>query len=241
MSYKFKVGDKVRVREWDEMAKQYGLDRDGDIDIECCFTTGMREFCGKVLTVDSVCGGAVTLKGAGSWYFDIDTIKPVEETGATQKIVIISDGTETLARLYEDGKVIKSAQAKCDPADEFDFETGAKLAFDRLMLREKQKKETATHLKCRKRNYGTVGTPTKYVDALGRPLFVGDTVDLYRNDKFVATSVVVETKDDGQFVMGIQVDCDEEKGETGLFTLKKNRSYKDVECGEVVSFIEYAK
>lgn len=51
----------------------------------------------------------------------------------TQKIVITSDGTETLARLYDGNKVIKTATAKCSPADTFDFETGARIAFDRLI------------------------------------------------------------------------------------------------------------
>lgn len=51
----------------------------------------------------------------------------------TQKIVITSDGTETLARLYDGNKVIKTATAKCSPEDTFDFETGARIAFDRLI------------------------------------------------------------------------------------------------------------
>ena len=38
-----------------------------------------------------------------------------------QKIVITTDGRETLARLYEGNKVIKSATAKCSPDDVFDF------------------------------------------------------------------------------------------------------------------------
>lgn len=48
------------------------------------------------------------------------------------KIVITTDGNETLARLYDGNKVIKTATAKCSPADAFNFETGAKIAFDRL-------------------------------------------------------------------------------------------------------------
>lgn len=48
------------------------------------------------------------------------------------KIVITSDGKTTLARLYEGKKVVKSAEAKCSPDDEFDFTKGAKIAFERL-------------------------------------------------------------------------------------------------------------
>lgn len=51
----------------------------------------------------------------------------------TQKIVITSDGKETLARLYDGNKVIKTATAKCSPDDTFDFETGARIAFERLV------------------------------------------------------------------------------------------------------------
>ena len=53
------------------------------------------------------------------------------------KIVITTDGKTTLARLYDGKRVVKSAEAKCAPSDTFDFATGAKLAFDRLMGNEK--------------------------------------------------------------------------------------------------------
>lgn len=59
------------------------------------------------------------------------------------KIVITTDGTETLARLYDGNKVIKSAVAKCSPDDTFDFGTGAIIAFDRLM--EDKKAEEKKH------------------------------------------------------------------------------------------------
>lgn len=49
------------------------------------------------------------------------------------KIVIITDGKETHARQFVGKKVIKSAMAKCSPDDAFDFNIGAKLAFERLM------------------------------------------------------------------------------------------------------------
>lgn len=56
-----------------------------------------------------------------------------------QKIVITTDGRETLARLYEGNKVIKSATAKCNPEDTFDFKVGADLAYSRLMTEEPPK------------------------------------------------------------------------------------------------------
>lgn len=60
-----------------------------------------------------------------------------------KKIVITSDGVETLARLYEGNKVVKSATAKCSPHDEYNFEAGAKIAFDRLTGNEEKPKYKA--------------------------------------------------------------------------------------------------
>ena len=57
-----------------------------------------------------------------------------------KKIVITSDGKETLARLYDGYELISAATAKCSPDDTFDYETGARIAFDRL-VGEKPEKE----------------------------------------------------------------------------------------------------
>jgi len=67
------------------------------------------------------------------WYVPERLLKPISDN----KIVITTDGKTTLARLYEGNKVVKSAQAVCSPDDEFNFDYGARLAFDRLMDKPK--------------------------------------------------------------------------------------------------------
>ena len=47
-------------------------------------------------------------------------------------IVITTDGTTTTATLREGKRTIRTATAKCAPGDIYDYETGARLAFDRL-------------------------------------------------------------------------------------------------------------
>lgn len=129
---KYKVGNKVRiVCKWGEGCHQ---SPDGKMD----------KWLGKVMTIISVDCNRECYKmredeseqdGYG-WYWYENSI---EGLACENKIVITTDGTETLARLYDGNKVIKTATAKCSPDDKFNFETGATIAFDRLF--EKHEKE----------------------------------------------------------------------------------------------------
>ena len=202
----------MKVRAWDDMEKEFGLDADGDIKCRCRFTKGMRDSCGKIAQIESVSphieayyikedyhaftddmleavaydlkvGDRVRIvkkdshraeigatgviccelmvgiydygvrfdkadsrfhdcadkceKGRGQYVraYEIEKIAPF-----TEKIVITSDGKTTLARLYENGEVTKTAEAKCSPSDKFDFAVGAKLAFERLNEKTEPKK-----------------------------------------------------------------------------------------------------
>ena len=51
----------------------------------------------------------------------------------TKEIHIRQKGRKVIAVMTEDGKYVKSANAKCSQDDEFNFNTGAKLAFSRLV------------------------------------------------------------------------------------------------------------
>ncbi len=53
-----------------------------------------------------------------------------------QEIHITTDGKTTYAVLKQDGKVLSRSEAKCHPDDNFDFETGAKIALDRLEIKK---------------------------------------------------------------------------------------------------------
>lgn len=119
---KYKVGDKVRiVSKWRKDCHENDAGR-------------MDKWLGKVMTISKIYGNCYRMKedeneSLGGWYWYEAAIAGLADN---HKIVITSNGSETLARLYEDDKVIKTATAKCSPDDTFDFETGAKIAFDRL-------------------------------------------------------------------------------------------------------------
>jgi len=49
----FKVGDRVVIREWDDMEKEFGLNYLGGIKCKCTFTTEMKKLCGQVAQIKS--------------------------------------------------------------------------------------------------------------------------------------------------------------------------------------------
>ena len=53
------------------------------------------------------------------------------------------DGNRVTASLYKNGKKVAAGVAKCSPEDTFDFATGARIAFDRLMCKDDSKSVVA--------------------------------------------------------------------------------------------------
>lgn len=84
MKHKFKVGDRVQFKSWEEMEKEFGVDSNGRIDVVYGFTIGMKHLCNTYATVDSIEDDSVflkdfTAKGAVGWCFCCDMLKPVKE------------------------------------------------------------------------------------------------------------------------------------------------------------------
>lgn len=51
----YQIGDRVTIRQWDDMKSEFGLNRFGDIKVpKACFTESMRKYCGKTLTIVDV-------------------------------------------------------------------------------------------------------------------------------------------------------------------------------------------
>ena len=48
---RYKIGEKVTIRQWDDMEKQFGLNRIGNIDCHCVFIKDMDKYCGKTMTI----------------------------------------------------------------------------------------------------------------------------------------------------------------------------------------------
>lgn len=47
----YNVGDKVTIRQWDDMESEFGLDKYGGIKVPKIFTESMKRYCGQTLPI----------------------------------------------------------------------------------------------------------------------------------------------------------------------------------------------
>lgn len=107
--HKFKVGDRYK--------SGYFADNDAAIEI--------TEISGGTVFYKDVVGESIGLK-----HFQIGSIFSAALEKVDTTIVIYRNDNKVVALDKSTGE---KAEANCNPADEFDFRTGAKLAFNRLM------------------------------------------------------------------------------------------------------------
>lgn len=80
----FKVGDQVRIRQWGDMKKEFGLDEDGNIELCQGFIEDMRHLCGQTAEIRSINpNGRIYLHrwseyGDHEWTFSADMLELVE-------------------------------------------------------------------------------------------------------------------------------------------------------------------
>lgn len=126
---KFKIGDKVRVRQWADMEKEFGLDCEGAINKRPYFTKAMKGYCGQILTIDGFTfNDYYTVQECG-WKF-CDEMFESATVSKENTIVIYKKDNKVIALDKTTGK---TAEAICSPEDKFDFYVGADLAFERLL------------------------------------------------------------------------------------------------------------
>lgn len=150
---KYKVGDKVRI------VSKRPDDRS--------FVNDMEKYLGKVLTVcrvsDEVNGTAryyfseakpggrflhmlYAICDAPGYFFKEAWIsglasekKAVNHPGSGYRVVLHFIGKTTTATLMHGDRAVKYAEAKCSPADQFQYGEGAKIAVERLFTKKEKK------------------------------------------------------------------------------------------------------
>lgn len=124
---KLKVGDKVRIRSWEDLKAEFGLNEKGNIKTNLpVLRMGMQKCCGQVYTIYKI----IKHDSSFSLYFNEipfifsnDSIEPVDKN---YSIVIYQKGREMIALDKSTGKT-----ARCGVYD--DFYKGADAAFKKLI------------------------------------------------------------------------------------------------------------
>lgn len=90
------IGDVLRIRQWDDMVDEFGIDTDGDIrfyiwtgidSIPVFFYSTLKYLCGQTFTIDkikSISDGYFyyskeNIEHAGRWIITADMLEPFEE------------------------------------------------------------------------------------------------------------------------------------------------------------------
>lgn len=50
----YQIGDQVTIRQWDDMAAEFGLNEYGEIKVPKTFTMYMKKYCGQTFTIKEV-------------------------------------------------------------------------------------------------------------------------------------------------------------------------------------------
>lgn len=82
-----KKGKAVKIKDWESMEDEFGVDRDGDIDCYLSFTQGMLPLCGRAITITSDMEISYDITGCFTvyddygqpWIISEDMLKPVED------------------------------------------------------------------------------------------------------------------------------------------------------------------
>ena len=81
------IGDKLKIRQWDDMALEFGLNGTGSIKCVFGFTKEMRYLCGRPFTIkaqydaylseerEEFCPGAP----GGRWRISADMLEPIDD------------------------------------------------------------------------------------------------------------------------------------------------------------------
>lgn len=127
MKHNFKVGDKVRIKPFDEVSNHAYLDRE--------FWKFYGESNNHVISkIEIVCSEIRVHTNGWEFFWPVEALEPVFDK---HELIVYSKGPETVAVEKVNGEVVKKAVAKCSPSDEYKWETGQKLALMRLLEEEK--------------------------------------------------------------------------------------------------------
>lgn len=80
-----RVGDELRIRQWDDMVDEFGIDYFGAIPVRLGFNKSMAYMCGEKFTVSAIDGYCLSSiekieyksDDTDYWYISADMLEPI--------------------------------------------------------------------------------------------------------------------------------------------------------------------
>lgn len=122
--HKFKVGDKVRIRQWDDMAKEFGVNY-GFINVGTnMFTYDMKYLCGKIAIIKATgANNLVRLEFKGNvddtdyWFYTTDMLEPYTPRAAKAGEYVKILETDKIVKCIHDTEYYGEKIFKCNEGD----------------------------------------------------------------------------------------------------------------------------
>lgn len=70
------IGDLVRIRTWEDLREEFGIDEDGNIPCKFTFTEYMKNMCGDEFIITNIYNGKYSGHERGSVMLSIDMLEP---------------------------------------------------------------------------------------------------------------------------------------------------------------------
>lgn len=116
---KFKVGDVVTVRLWDDMVAEFGLFKGIGILAEGIFLPSMRRYCGLKFEIAAISDdGYYKLKGVEPCYFSGDMfVESQNRQSGVYRLTIEAVDDIITATLFKYNRAIESVAKMCNSSD----------------------------------------------------------------------------------------------------------------------------
>lgn len=77
----FEVGDKVKIKSWEQMEEEFGLDKIGDIKCAAAFLVDMKHLCGQEIEIETIeyayDGSYKKIQNIEGWAITFDMIEKI--------------------------------------------------------------------------------------------------------------------------------------------------------------------
>ena len=116
--HEFKVGDRVRIRQWDDMIREFGTYDFTDINCKGFFVSGMKDLCGHEAIIEGIDSNSfVELKyldeePGWKWVISTDMLEPVTQENQIDEINNSSDSALMLIQMIEESGELVQACTK---------------------------------------------------------------------------------------------------------------------------------